>query len=257
MLSRSLSETTSETLTVIGGDGGLLAEPVPVNMPTEFLRVAAAERYDVIVDFSHYPVGSQVFLHHTKTVTKDGVKKRKLLPVMRFDIVRSAKDDSSIPRQFRALEVLKPALTLPTRTFLFKKERGKWVINHLGWDHERIDANPAAGATEIWVFKNPEAGRVHPVHVHLAEAQILDRNGRPPLPCERGWKDTFYLGEKETLRAIVRFPIRDGQPIQGKYMMHCHNLDHEDNAMMIQFEVGRGGPDPVATAPAIPYDSIA
>jgi spore coat protein A, manganese oxidase len=257
MLSRSSSETTPETLVVIGGDGGLLAEPVSVNMPTESLRVAAAERYDAIVDFARYPVGSQVFLHHLKTVTQDGVTTHQLSPVMRFDIVRTANDDSSIPRQFRSLEVLKPTPTLPTRTFLFKKERGKWVINHLGWDHDRIDANPGAGATEIWVFKNPEAGRVHPVHVHLAEAQILDRNGKPPLPYERGWKDTFFLGERETIRAIVRFPSRDGQPIQGKYMMHCHNLDHEDNAMMIQFEVGHGGPDPVATAPAKLYRTTA
>jgi spore coat protein A, manganese oxidase len=242
---------------VIGGDGGLLAEPISVNMPTESLRVAAAERYDAIVDFSRYPVGSQVFLHHVKIVTQDGVKTRQLLPVMRFDIVRTANDDSSIPRQFRSLEVLKPTENLPTRTFLFKKERGKWMINHLGWDHDRIDANPAAGATEIWIFKNPELGRFHPVHIHLAEAQMLDRNGKLPLPCERGWKDTFFLGEQETIRAIVRFPSRDGQPIQGKYMMHCHNLDHEDKAMMIQFEVGHGGPDPVATAPATPHHSIA
>jgi FtsP/CotA-like multicopper oxidase with cupredoxin domain len=88
------------------------------------------------------------------------------------------------------------------------------------------------------------------------EPQLIDRNGAPPCPYERGWKDTFFLGERETLRTIVRFPSRDGQPVQGTYMMHCHNLDHEDNAIMIQFGVGKNGPDPVTTAPAVSYASV-
>ncbi len=257
ILSRSLSEETSETLVVIGGDGGLLPEPIPVQLPGDTLRVASAERYDVIVDFSRYPVGTQMFLHYVKTVTQNSKTTRHLMPMMRFDVVRTVPDESEIPPKFRPLEVLQATPDLMKRTFLFKRENGKWLINHLGWDHERIDANPAAGATEIWTFTNPEKGRFHPVHIHLAEFQILDRNGDPPRSYERGWKDTFLLGEQETVRAILRFPSRDGKPIQGKYMMHCHNLDHEDNAMMIQFEVGHNGPDPVTTAPASPYWAIA
>jgi spore coat protein A, manganese oxidase len=255
VLSRSRSEITAESMTVIGNDGGLLSEPVLVKMP-EILRVSSAERYEVVIDFSQYSLGDAVFLHHVREETdKAGKTELVLRPIMRFDVARTAQDDSEMPRQFRPIHALALTSDLPRRTFTFAREHGKWVINHQGWDHHRLDANPAAGATEIWTFVNPEAGRIHPVHVHLADMQLIERNGVPPRPYERGWKDTFFLGEREILRTIVRFPSRDGQPIQGTYMMHCHNLDHEDNAMMIQFEVGKNGPDPVTTAPAVSYAS--
>jgi spore coat protein A, manganese oxidase len=255
VVSRSASEMTDESCVVIASDQGLLAKPVTVKMPQEKLIVSSAERYEVILDFSQYPIGSQLFLHHVTTTTTDAGESVKLSPVMRFDITRTAPDDSEIPQQFRPIEKLQSTPALPKREFIFSRKKKKWVINNLGWNRDRLDANPAAGATELWTFVNPEADKFHPVHVHLAEAQLLDRDGSPPAPYEQGWKDTFLLGGKETLHTIVRFPQRDGKPIQGKYMMHCHNLDHEDNAMMIQFEVGAGGPDPVSTAPAVPYTS--
>jgi FtsP/CotA-like multicopper oxidase with cupredoxin domain len=97
---------------------------------------------------------------------------------------------------------------------------------------------------------NPGGGWVHPVHIHLVDLQLLDRNGRPPLPYERGWKDVFLLGDNETLRVITKFG-----PNPGKYMIHCHNIVHEDRDMMTQFEVGKGGDDPML-APAKPISEI-
>jgi FtsP/CotA-like multicopper oxidase with cupredoxin domain len=85
------------------------------------------------------------------------------------------------------------------------------------------------------------------VHTHLIDFKILDRNGNPPKPYERGPKDVAYVGEHESVRVIARFG-----PRVGKYMMHCHNLVHEDHDMMTHFEVGTGGPDPSLTAPAMP-----
>lgn len=252
-LSENLSEGLSESLVVIGSDQGLLAAPVTLKMPKESLVIAPSERYDVIIDFAQYPLGSQLFLHHIKTVITDAGQTEKVSPIMRFDIAHSVSDDSEIPLQFRPIKKLQPTSDLPKREFVLSRQKKKWVINQMGWDSDRIDAHPTAGATELWTFINPEADRFHPVHVHLAEAQLLTRNGVLPLAYEQGWKDTFLLGEKETLQTIMRFPQRDGQPIQGLYMMHCHNLDHEDNAMMMQFEVGTGGPDPVSTDPAVPY----
>jgi FtsP/CotA-like multicopper oxidase with cupredoxin domain len=69
------------------------------------------------------------------------------------------------------------------------------------------------------------------VHIHLIDFRILDRNGKPPMPHELGPKDTVYVGENETVRVLARFEGR------GKYMIHCHNLVHEDHDMMSQFEV--------------------
>jgi hypothetical protein len=69
----------------------------------------------------------------------------------------------------------------------------------------------------------------------------LDRNGRPPEPHERGPKDTAFLGRNELVRLLVRFA-----PNEGKYMLHCHNVVHEDHDMMHQFRVGTGGADPLS-----------
>jgi hypothetical protein len=76
--------------------------------------------------------------------------------------------------------------------------------------------------------------------------QLISRNGLPPAPYERGWKDVFVLNDFETVRVIAKFG-----PHTGKYMMHCHNIVHEDHDMMTQFEVGKGGPSPTS-APAKP-----
>ena len=61
---------------------------------------------------------------------------------------------------------------------------------------------------------------------------MLDRDGRPALASESGWKDTVLVREGETVRVIARFA-----PFRGKYVLHCHNLGHEDHSMMANFEV--------------------
>jgi spore coat protein A, manganese oxidase len=251
-LSKSRQGLTDEELIIISGDGGFLPQPVALRTTEEPLPLTSAERYDILIDFSKYPLGSQLYLHHVRRrKTSSGVK-LELVPIMRFDISQNSPYKSHLPQQLIPLQPLVPKPNMVERTFDFTREKGRWVINHLPWDDHRIDARPKPGATEIWTFNNPDKGRLHPVHVHLAEAQLLERNGKPPRPYERGWKDTFLLGEQESIKVILRFPSYQGKPIQGKYMMHCHNLDHEDNAMMMQFEVGTRGADPVATAPALP-----
>lgn len=94
-------------------------------------------------------------------------------------------------------------------------------------------ASPGLWDVEIWELVNA-GGWVHPVHIHLIDFQIIDRNGRPPKPYEQGWKDVVLLQKFETVRVIASF-----NPQPGKYMIHCHNLVHEDHDMMGQFEVMR------------------
>ncbi|TPW11850.1 MAG: Bilirubin oxidase, partial [Acidimicrobiaceae bacterium] len=89
--------------------------------------------------------------------------------------------------------------------------------------------------------RNGSGGWFHPAHIHLIDFKIVDRNGRAPFAYERGPKDVVYLGENETVRLLAKF---DGL---GKYMMHCHNLVHEDHDMMTQFEVV--APDAVGDDP--------
>jgi spore coat protein A, manganese oxidase len=246
-LQLALSQDTAtlspnETLTVIGSDSGLLSQPVMLTTPNQALPVAIAERYEVIVDFSQYAIGQQVYLHNVMqgndfsgTVRKDAV----VYPFMQFDVVREASDDAIVPEQLATIEPLPIDTDTPARTFVFGRNRnGQWTINDQIWNKNRIDANPKLGDIEIWTFINPDRGRVHPVHLHLVDAQLLDRNGAPPRSFERGWKDVFILGEQETIRVAMRFR---GEPdFNGKFMMHCHQLVHEDNGMMSQFQLGQG-----------------
>lgn len=98
---------------------------------------------------------------------------------------------------------------------------------------KRVLADPALKSVEIWELQNTSGGWHHPMHIHLVDFQILSRNGKPPFPYEKGPKDVVYVGENETVRLLVHFG-----PHRGRYMLHCHNLPHEDHAMMLQFRVG-------------------
>ena len=131
------------------------------------------------------------------------------------------------------------------------RKHDQWTINGHTWEDviasnfTRVEAHPGANDVEIWEFKNDSGGWFHPVHVHLVDFKILDRNGRPPFDYEKVPKDVLYLGEGETVRVIMRFSNQ-----VGRYMVHCHNLVHEDHDMMIQYEVGTGGHDPITADPA-------
>ena len=104
-----------------------------------------------------------------------------------------------------------------------------WGVNGEVFDPERIDARPKLGSTEIWRFVTDVH---HPVHLHLAHFKVLSRNGQESLPTDAGWKDTVDVRPGEVVRVLARF---DGY--RGKYVFHCHNLEHEDMMMMANFEV--------------------
>lgn len=232
-------------LIVIGTDAGLISAPVK----TRTLRIGIAERYGFIIDFSQYPIGTRVILQNpisSNNIDRDN----RTNQIMCFDVVRQESDDSLIPDTLRFVQPIPVSSALRTRTFRFDRNNGMWKINNLGWDKNRIDANPGFGDVEIWNLVNPGGGWIHPVHIHLVDLQLLSRNGRNPLPYERGWKDVFLVGENETVRVITKFG-----PNIGKYMMHCHNIVHEDTDMMTQFEVGTGGASPLS-APAKPISQI-
>jgi FtsP/CotA-like multicopper oxidase with cupredoxin domain len=145
---------------------------------------------------------------------------------------------------------LTEAQAVRTRVWRFERQNGQWAINQLFWDPARMDAAPGQEDVEIWRFDNHSGGWFHPIHVHLVDFKVLDRNGQPPFPHEVGPKDVVYVGEGEVVRVIAKFG-----PRRGKYMMHCHNVIHEDHDMMTNFEVGQGGPDPVTTAPPKPVSN--
>lgn len=226
-------------LTVVGSDAGLLAEPVPLTAPQP-LRMGVAERYGVVIDFAQIPANvKQVYLRNLGFQSNLGVEPPAIL---RFDLEDgTVNDSSSVPNPLGKVKPLKVLTDQSQTTRTFRFGRGnRWTINGNVWDANRVDADPVCGGVETWNLVNT-GGWAHPVHIHLVDLRIIDRNGAPPLPYEQGWKDVIVLSPLETVRVVTQFA-----PHRGKYMMHCHNIVHEDHDMMTQFEVGKGGTDPLA-----------
>lgn len=256
-------QTWGDRLVVIGTDAGLLPAPVPlVHMPEhpfQPLRISPAERYGVVIDFSVYEPGTKLYLRSPAYPSNlDSDRRGEVL--MMFEIGARTKDDSELPpklREFESLVEKAQSLNRPIRerTFRFERSATQWLINNKAWEAGRVDANPQPGDFEIWNLVNAGGGWIHPVHIHLVDCQLLSRNGQLPPLHERGWKDVFRVEEFETVRVIAEFSPRNDasikKTVQGKYMMHCHNLVHEDHMMMTQFEVGKGYREP-CSVPAKP-----
>jgi spore coat protein A len=206
-------------LVQIGSDGGLLAEPVPQRS----IRIAPSERFDVVVDFSKCRVGSQVTLVNREA---DGPAAQ----VMRFDIVRSEHDESGLPAKLAEVSFEKPGDATLTRDLDFSYQRAihSWRINGKPFDPSRMDARPKLDTLEIWRLQTDFS---HPLHLHLVHFQVLGHSGRP-APYDLGWKDTIDLGPGQTANILVRFT-----GYRGRYVFHCHNLEHEDMSMMGNFEI--------------------
>lgn len=228
----SLALSTGEPFTVIASDGGLLHKPVT----TPEILISMSERYEAVIDFSRYPIGTKVILENRRgPAFGDPIDEAKTRQVMRFDVVEDADDPSSIPAVLRPhpyADELPESSAVRTRDFRFERRGGFWTINGETFDLERNDAEPELGDIEIWRFINKSGGWVHPIHVHLVEFRVLDRNGEKPRPVELDRKDSVLLGPNETIRVIMKL-----QHCKGKYVIHCHNIEHEDHDMMGQFEV--------------------
>ncbi|MDX3234689.1 multicopper oxidase domain-containing protein [Streptomyces sp. ME03-5709C] len=206
-------------LVQIGSDGGLLARPVG----HDALELGPAERFDVVVDFARYHPGTQVRL--VNRLGSGGTAE-----VMRFDITgRDRGDDSAVPDQLGSdVVALDARHAAVTRTFAFRQGRGgTWTINDLAYRPGRALARPRLGDVEIWRFVTDFH---HPVHLHLDHFQVLSRNGRKPGAYDAGWKDTVDVRPAEAVEILTRFT-----DYRGAFLLHCHNLEHEDMAMMGDF----------------------
>jgi spore coat protein A, manganese oxidase len=69
------------------------------------------------------------------------------------------------------------------------------------------------------------------VHVHLDPFQVLGRNGFGPGAYDAGWKDTVDVRPAEAVEIVTHFT-----DYPGRFLLHCHNLEHEDMAMMADFD---------------------
>jgi spore coat protein A len=223
-----LSLSSGEVIQVIGSDGGLL----PVATPVKNVPLAPSERVEVVIDFSKYPIGSQIEL--ANSLVQNGLSAH----VMRFDVTRRSPGFHPIPHELVPVPRLRESSARVRRDFKlsFDPVAFKMEINGKDFDPARIDIKPRLGDTEIWTVTNGDAafGMPHVFHTHLVSFQILDRNGQPPAAIETGWKDSVLIPPGEQVRLIMKFG-----DFPGKFLYHCHLLTHADLGMMGQMEVVR------------------
>ena len=238
----------------IGTDGGLLPSPVALNK----LLLAPAERADLIVDFSGLE-GKTVTLGNDAPAPFPGwdqINSRhpRLYELMQFRVTRplSRVNAFSLPPAI-ASPGLDANKSVATRDFVLSEKmdgHGRSLgvrINDKGYD-DPVTERVTLGSTEKWRFINT-TDDAHPMHLHLVQFKILERQGfnpatlspgplellgspRPPAANEAGWKDTAVVQPRDVLTILVRF---DGYT--GRYVYHCHMLEHEDNDMMRPYEV--------------------
>ena len=209
-----LALNNGASFTLIGNDGGLLETAVQVSQ----IEFSPGERLDLLVDFRGLPVGAKVMLQDLKAGWN----------LLEFRVTRQVTDTRAIPTTLSTITKLSNPMT--TRVFSFD---GMTRINGKEFDLNRIDFQVPFGQTELWRFTT-NGNAPHPVHIHGASFQVKSRTGGRGVlfPWEQGWKDTVLLNDRETVEILIRF---DGY--RGRYLMHCHKLEHEDQGMMLNFEV--------------------
>jgi FtsP/CotA-like multicopper oxidase with cupredoxin domain len=226
-----LALSTGRPLMQIATDGGLLGSPAE----QESIPLAMSERVEFVIDFSQYAIGSRVVLRNLNG-------QAATTEIMCFDVVCAGRDPSIVPDRLVAFERIPTGAAVRTREFTFNggpasfPPETRWLINGLHFDPNRAIATPHLGDIEIWHIANRRRfgllGMLHPVHVHLIRFQIVSRNGGPPGVHETGWKDTVAVPPGENVSNIARF-----EGYRGRYLIHCHNLEHEDHDMMARYDV--------------------
>ena len=216
---------TGHTFLQVGSDGGLFEKPVVLKE----ILLTTGERVEVLVRGSDVPGAKSVLQnlpydrYAPQTRPADWQTTSDLLTLETTN--ETPVTPIAIPATLRKITPLDTTKVTAVRTVVF----GQGIINGKTMDMARVDVSTKVGATEIWEIENI-VGMDHPFHLHGFQFQVLDRDGvREPYVA---WKDMLNMPKHSTARIIVRY---DDYP--GKWMFHCHILDHEDHGMMGVLEV--------------------
>jgi len=245
----ALSLTNHLPFHQIGSDQGLLATPVKLTS----LDFAPAERVDLLIDFSQ-AAGQHLHLINGAFEILEFRVAKNASAARPSPVHREISDANSLPTTLRTIDRIPESSAITTRTVTLDEYRDKignsmlMLLNRKHW-HEPVTETPRLNTTEIWEFVNLTED-LHPLHLHMVRFQILDRRvfdvfayqnnqgvhyvGPTVLPAsnESGWKDVVQCPAAMITRIIVRF-----EGYAGKYLYHCHILEHEANDMMRPFEV--------------------
>jgi spore coat protein A, manganese oxidase len=233
-----LSLSQSHAFTQIGSDQGLLEAP----LQRERVSLYPAERADVVVDFSGMAGKALQLRSGTEAILEFRVRDR------------GRKDMSQLPAALRRVPRIDVASVARDRQLTIGEQDDAsgnpmmMMLDGKMWS-DPISEKPVQGTTESWSFVNV-TGDAHPIHLHLVRFQVIDRRpfdlfawnakrivqytgpAQSPEPHEMGWKDTVRADPGMVTRIAMHF---DGEP--GRYVWHCHYLEHEDNEMMRPYQL--------------------
>jgi spore coat protein A len=236
----SLSFSNGQSFHVIGSDQGFLAAPIEVTR----LILAPSERADVIVDFSGAR-GERLVLASDE------------LELMQFRVDENpVSDPSSLPNTLRPIQRISESQATRTRVMTlneFDYDTGMAMVMLLNRKHwsDPVTERVKLDSVEIWSLANLTQD-THPIHLHMVRFQVLDRRSfsvddylaanslplrytgaaLPPEPHEMGWKDVVQCPPATVTRIIIPFA-----GYAGRYVWHCHILEHEANEMMRPYDV--------------------
>jgi FtsP/CotA-like multicopper oxidase with cupredoxin domain len=267
--------SSGKNFTVITGDGNFLPEP----LIAQSIYLSVAQRVDVIIDFAEYNVGAKVELVNKLRQLQGqgpmGGLWERGDPLIQFRVVAaSGKDPSRVPDKFRPLPTIDMSLVKQERNFFFDYVGGLWTVNGRIYDPNRIDAGIEQGSAEIWTIRNGGNNWSHPIHSHFTEYLLLEVNGRPVRygevqagterdtgevttvkseleayfsvpPARRKPVNRFMGGQRRDITTLLPYDeikiYQRWTDFLGKYVMHCHNVVHEDHAMMIRWDIMEPG----------------
>ena len=262
---------TALNFTVIGTDGGLIERPETVS--EAFL--APGERLDVLFDAGQAQPGEDIFLKSLAfdAMENEGpaggsggmpgmggmgmgqmmasMSSSRLPLGLEFNILKLSvtAGERVVAKLPATLSQIKPIATSGATQRKIELSMGqmRFLINGRTFKMDEVAFEVKRGAIEIWNISNPAMGMPHPMHIHGFSFQVLERIGSPPQVAatarfgqgrtvsDLGWKDTVLVWPGETVRVAIDFA--HDFPGDQTYVFHCHNLEHEDAGMMINFRV--------------------
>ncbi|MDQ1713726.1 MAG: hypothetical protein QOE45_3176, partial [Frankiaceae bacterium] len=215
----------------IGTESGLLPRPVPRSRVT----IGPGERVDLIVDFRRAAHSTTVEL---RSAPRPGAPNKLgsrtyVGPLMRFEVgARGGPDRTRIPEGRPLPEwtaSVPDAVAHEWRITVGGGFAPGWLINGRAYNPAYVDHRAKLGTVERWRVVNA-TGVAHLFHLHHTDWLLLSRNGRRPPAYERGLKETFFLDPGDHIEVAGRF-----SDYEGRYVVHCHMLEHEDHGLMSQF----------------------
>lgn len=247
----TLGRDDGRDLVIIGSDGSLLERPVRQRR----VRLGPGERIELLFDAQ--PDRTVRLMSYPDPVAAGGMGPGMMMggmagntetfPIIELRSGRLDTPNTALPQRLIRVPSWAEGQATRTRTFSLDmgmmgmgrmmgrgRMSGQMGINGRSMNMDRIDERVPLGSIEIWEIVNTTPF-AHPFHIHDIQFRVLDREGAPPLPHERGLKDTVLVNPRSAVRVITEFA--DFADPKHPYMYHCHILEHEDAGMMGQFVV--------------------